>query len=46
MLLPHHWEAGQNHDIHTANTALKNVARLKYLRTTVTNQSIIKTPWF
>jgi hypothetical protein len=38
MLLSHHQNVGQNHDIKTSNKAFENMAQLKYLGTTVTNQ--------
>jgi hypothetical protein len=37
MLLSRHQNAGQNHDIKRANRRFENVARFKYLETTVTN---------
>jgi predicted solute-binding protein len=37
-----HQNAGQNHDIKTANRALENVAELKYMRMRVTNQNLIQ----
>jgi hypothetical protein len=40
-LLSRHQNAGQNHDIKIANRCFKNVAQLKYLRKTVTNQNLI-----
>jgi hypothetical protein len=41
MLLSHHQNAGQNHDIKVANS-FENVAQFKYLGTTVTNQNLIQ----
>jgi hypothetical protein len=37
MLLSHHQNAGQNHDIEIANRCFENVAQLKYFGMTVTN---------
>jgi hypothetical protein len=37
MLLFHHQNAGQNHDIKIANGCFENVAQFSYLGTTVTN---------
>jgi hypothetical protein len=34
--------AGQNHDIKTANKSYENVAQFKYLGMTVTNHSLIQ----
>jgi hypothetical protein len=42
MLLSHHQNAGQNHNITIANRTFENVAQFKYLRTTVTNQNLIQ----
>jgi hypothetical protein len=41
MLLSHHRNAGQNHDITIANTCFENVAQFIYLGTTITNQNLI-----
>jgi hypothetical protein len=35
MLLPHHQNAGQNHDVKIANGSFENEAQFKYLGTTV-----------
>jgi hypothetical protein len=43
MLLFHHQNAGQTHDMNVANRSFENVAQFKYLRTTVTNQNLIQT---
>jgi hypothetical protein len=40
MLMPRHQNAGQNHNIKTANRFSEHVAELKYLRMTVTNEEI------
>jgi hypothetical protein len=42
MLLPRHENAGQNHNIKTANRCFENVAQFKYLGTTTTNQNLIQ----
>jgi hypothetical protein len=42
MLLARHQLAGQNHDVKVNNRSLKNVARLKYFGTTVTNTNFIR----
>jgi hypothetical protein len=41
MLLSCHQNAGQNHNIKTANRSFENVAQFKYLGMTVTNQNFI-----
>jgi hypothetical protein len=41
MLLSHHQNVGQNHDIKVANRSLENVAQFKCLGMTVTNQNLI-----
>jgi hypothetical protein len=42
MLLFHHQNAGQNHDIKIGNRCFENVAQFRYLRTTITNQNLIQ----
>jgi hypothetical protein len=42
MLMPHHQNAGQNHNIKTDNRSFENVAQLKYLGTTVTIHNFIQ----
>jgi hypothetical protein len=42
MLLSCHQNVGQNHDIKIINRSLENVAKLEYLGTTVTDQSLIQ----
>jgi hypothetical protein len=39
MLLSRHQNAGQNHDIKTANRSFENVAQFKYLVPTERNQN-------
>jgi sorting nexin-29 len=41
MIMSRHQNSGQNHNIGTANELFKNVAKLKYLGTTLTNQNEI-----
>jgi hypothetical protein len=41
MLLSHHQNAGQNHNMKTVNRSFENVARLKCLETTEINQYLI-----
>jgi hypothetical protein len=40
-LMFHHQNAGQNHNIRTANRSFEIVAQFKYLESTVTNQNLI-----
>jgi hypothetical protein len=42
MLLSHHQNTGQDHDINTANKSFGNVAQFKYLGITVINQNLIQ----
>jgi hypothetical protein len=42
MLLSHHQNAEENHDIMTANSSFENMAQFKYLRMTVTNENFIQ----
>jgi hypothetical protein len=42
MLLSHHQNAEQNHDIKVANRSIENVAQFKHLGTTITNQNLIQ----
>jgi hypothetical protein len=42
MLLSHHQNAGQNHNIQVGDRSFENVAQLKYLGMTVTNQNLIQ----
>jgi hypothetical protein len=39
MLLPHHQNAGQNHDIKIGNRCFENVEQFRYLET---NQNLIQ----
>jgi hypothetical protein len=39
VLLSRHQNAGQNHNIKTANKSFENMANFKYLGTIVTNQN-------
>jgi hypothetical protein len=42
MLLSHHWNAGKNQQNKIENRLFENVSQLKYLGTTVTNQTLIQ----
>jgi hypothetical protein len=42
MLLSHHQNEGQNHNIEIGDRSLENVAELKYLGMTETNQNLIQ----
>jgi hypothetical protein len=42
MLLSHHHNARQNHDLKMANRYSESVAQFRYLGTTVTNQNLIQ----
>jgi hypothetical protein len=42
MLLSHHQNAGHNHHIKIANRCFENVAKFRYLGTTVRNQNLIQ----
>jgi hypothetical protein len=41
MFMSHHQNADQNHHIKTSNKSSENVAKLKYLEMTATNQNYI-----
>jgi hypothetical protein len=41
MLMSRHQNAGQNHNIQTANRSFENVAKFRYLGTIVTNHKLI-----
>jgi hypothetical protein len=42
MLLSHHQNAGQNHDIKIGNRCFENVEQFRYLETTITNRNLIQ----
>jgi hypothetical protein len=42
MLLSRHQNAGNNHEIKTANRSFENVAVFRYLGTTITNENLIQ----
>jgi hypothetical protein len=42
MLLSHHQNARQNHDIKTGNRGFENVEQFRYLGTTITNHNLIQ----
>jgi hypothetical protein len=42
MLLSRHYNARQNHDIKIGNRCFEDVAQLRYLETTITNQNLIQ----
>jgi hypothetical protein len=42
ILLSHHQNAGQNHDIKMANRSFENMEQVKYFGMTVTNQNFRK----
>jgi hypothetical protein len=41
MIMSRHLNSGQNHNMRIANESFKNVAKFKYLETTLTNQNDI-----
>jgi hypothetical protein len=42
MLLSHHQNAGQNHDIKIGNRCFENVEQFRHLGTTITNRNLIQ----
>jgi hypothetical protein len=42
MLLSHKQNADQNHNMKITNRSFENVAQIKYLRMTVTNQKLVQ----
>jgi hypothetical protein len=42
MLLSHHQNAGQNHDIKMANRCFENVGQFRHLGKTIRNQNLIQ----
>jgi hypothetical protein len=42
MLLSHHQNAGQNHDMKIGNRSFENVEQFRYFGTTMTNQNLIQ----
>jgi ribosomal protein S2 len=42
MFLSRHQNAGQSYDIKIANRCFENVAKFRYLGTTITNQNLIQ----
>jgi hypothetical protein len=40
MLMSHHQNAVQNHNIKLPNSSFENMAQFKYLETTITDQKI------
>jgi hypothetical protein len=42
MLLSRHQNAVQDHDLRLANRIFENVAKFRYLGTTITNQNLIQ----
>jgi hypothetical protein len=40
MVMSHQQNAGQSYNLMSADQSLKNVAKFKYLRTTVANQKL------